>query len=89
MRLIDATTLRAEFTGNFHEMWHYTGIQAMIDVAPTVDAEQVRHGRWIYKYFDSCCSACGWQNKADTVTRIRNDYPYCPHCGAKMDAEVE
>ena len=35
MRLIDADLLRAEFTGNFHEMWHYTGIWAMIDCAPT------------------------------------------------------
>ena len=34
-RLIDADLLRAEFTGNFHEMWHYTGIWAMIDCAPT------------------------------------------------------
>lgn len=34
-RLIDANLLRAEFTGNFHEMWHYTGIWAMIDCAPT------------------------------------------------------
>lgn len=52
---------------------------------PTVDAEPVRRGQWIYKWFDSYCSVCGWENKADTVTRIRNDYPYCPHCGAKMD----
>ena len=41
MRLINATTLRAEFTGNFQELWHYTGIWAMIDVAPTVDAVPV------------------------------------------------
>lgn len=41
MRLIDADTLRAEFTGNFHELWHYTGIWAMIDCAPTVDAVPV------------------------------------------------
>ena len=40
-RLIDANALKAEFTGNFHEMWHYTGIRAMIDVAPTVDAVEV------------------------------------------------
>ena len=40
-RLIDATTLRAEFTGNFQEMWHYTGIWAMIDIAPTIDAVPV------------------------------------------------
>ena len=37
-RLIDADALKAEFTGNFHEMWHYTGIRATIDVQPTVDA---------------------------------------------------
>lgn len=42
MRLIDADTLRAEFTGNFgRELWHYTGIWATIDVAPTIDAVPV------------------------------------------------
>ena len=41
MRLINATTLKAEFTGNFQELWHYTGIWAMIDVAPTVEAVSV------------------------------------------------
>ena len=35
MRLIDADLLRAEFTGNFSETWHYTGIWAMINNAPT------------------------------------------------------
>ena len=34
-RLIDADLLRAEFIGNFSEMWHYTGILAMVDCAPT------------------------------------------------------
>lgn len=33
MRLIDANLLRAEFNGN--TLWHYTGIRAMIDGAPT------------------------------------------------------
>ena len=36
-RLIDATKLRAEFENTFPELWHYTGIWAMIDNAPTVD----------------------------------------------------
>lgn len=39
-RLIDATTLRAEFTEGLHELWHYTGIWAMIDVAPTIEPKQ-------------------------------------------------
>ena len=33
-RLIDADLLRAKFNGN--TLWHYTGIRAMIDSAPTV-----------------------------------------------------
>lgn len=40
-RLIDANTLKAEFTGNFQETWHYTGIRAVIENAPTVDAVEV------------------------------------------------
>ena len=54
--------------------------------APTVDAQPVRHGRWIEPYpYDiwDCyeCSCC--KEKFDKITN------YCPNCGAKMDAEVE
>lgn len=61
---------------------------------PAVDAEPVRHGRWVEKevydgdvYYD--CSACGesWVlldgNPAD------NGMDYCPHCGARMGMEEE
>ena len=42
MRLIDADALKAEFTGNFgRELWHYTGIWAIIGIAPTIDAAPV------------------------------------------------
>lgn len=42
MRLGDLDALKAEFTGNFgRELWHYTGIWATIDVAPTIDAVEV------------------------------------------------
>lgn len=56
---------------------------------PAVDAEPVRHGRWEYQYNDSICSACGYVNRAAPITRYRNDTPYCPHCGAKMDGGAE
>ena len=59
----------------------------LIEDAPTVDAVEVVHGRWEYHWFDSYCSECGWENKADSVTRCRSDYPYCPKCGARMDGE--
>ena len=58
---------------------------------PTIDAEPVRHGKWIGTeydgyadgnpvYYEWICSDC--------KTIIEDDEPiwnYCPHCGAKMD----
>lgn len=45
------------------------------------------HAKWEYKFFDSICSACGFVNKAEMGTRMRWDSPYCPKCGARMDAK--
>ena len=59
---------------------------------PTVDAEPVRHGRWIQsKTIPSYhhCSRCKVPQK---MVKSCNTYVfihYCPYCGAKMDAEVE
>lgn len=64
----------------------------MVDDAPTIDAEPVRHGQWllnmemdrriypaerVYRGFK--CSLCGRK------VRSKKE-PYC-HCGAKMDLE--
>lgn len=47
MRLIDADALKAEFLGNFgEEVWHYTGVRAVIDIAPTIDAVPIDKYRW-------------------------------------------
>ena len=53
--------------------------------APTIDAEPVRHGRWVYD--DEItelqgCSACGEFDKRMAEPPIR-----CPKCNAKMDLE--
>ena len=67
-----------------------TFIEAILRVkhAPTIDAEPVRHGRWIYYKNHAAvvqCTECGL---------IRNIYKqegwhYCPNCGAKMDGGAE
>ena len=49
-----------------------------VNDAPAVDAELVRHGRWRYGTCSVCEEMC-----------IPYKPPYCPNCGAKMDAEVE
>lgn len=55
---------------------------SIINAAPTVDAEPVRHGRWIkYEHGSGIyCSECRHKRRY----RDMNDN-YCPNCGAKMD----
>lgn len=55
-----------------------------IDDMPTIDAEPVRHGRWI-RMDDTFarwkCSECG-------AIESHSGWEYC-HCGAKMDGGAE
>ena len=47
-RPIDATTLRAEFTGNFNGGYYTVAeIKAIIDTAPTLDKDINVPGKWI------------------------------------------
>jgi hypothetical protein len=67
----------------------------IINAAPTLDLEPVRHGRWIPRYekmrnkyetvmiaTEFSCSVCG-------IGRHSYRWNYCPTCGAKMDLEVQ
>lgn len=50
----------------------------IIEHCPTVDAEPVRHGRWVEGI---ACSEC---------RQVDLSKPnYCPNCGAKMDGGAE
>ena len=95
MRLIDADAFSAQFDGyGWGEECDGLKVLAMLDEAPTIDAEPVRHGRWISekcnhkpcriknpeKWVTYKCSVCGYSNG-------RKQSNYCPNCGAKMDKE--
>jgi len=74
-RLIDADALNMyeRLKSYYGDAWR--DAQEEIDNAPTIDAEPVRHGKWIEEH----CSECGeYVYHGDT----RN---YCPNCGARMD----
>lgn len=87
MRLIDADALEP------HEVYMNYGCQRIvymddIDEAPTIDAEPIRHGKWIltnkpniYGGTTIKCSACGYEG---VIAHIE-DHHYCWVCGAKMD----
>ena len=62
-------------------------IEDCIDNAPTVDAVEVVHGRWIDEYPYVRCSECTaeWLNcRTDNEPK---HFHYCPNCGAKMDGD--
>ena len=59
----------------------------LLKKAPAIEAEPVKHGRWIRvsgdNYQCSQCKAAVWVNKFNPIT----NYNYCWCCGAKMDGE--
>ena len=57
-----------------------------IDEAPTIEAEPVRHGRWVRKGQEIYCSECG-EESGYTWAGASRYSDYCPNCGAKMDLE--
>ena len=72
----------------------------MLKKAPTVDAEPVRHGKWIEGKAKNIktgevrlvrkCSECeSGYFIYDFLNSVDEIPSYCPHCGAKMDEETE
>lgn len=58
--------------------------------APTIDAEPVRHGRWVYgEDVDIQCSECGGDAMSDWMKYTQVYSNYCPHCGVKMDGGMK
>lgn len=87
MKLKDADALKEIFKQQ--ERWHFTGIIAAIDNAPTIDAKPVVHGEWTTKrthqhdgeYYCSCCefeAFWSWRRDVQSLTN------FCPNCGADM-----
>ena len=93
MRLIDAKKL-AEYKANgisnlteWQKGWN-DAIDTIIEEAPTIDAEPVRHGHWEHLYGGQYkCSNCGAWWGSEYADEITNDFYYCPNCGAKIDGE--
>jgi hypothetical protein len=54
---------------------------AQVINAPTVDAVEVKHGRWISHEGYEECDICH--------TKAIYSHNFCPNCGAKMDGDTE
>ena len=89
MRLVDADAFKAEGRELYREAgWdlrevHYSQLdtECNIDMMPTIEAEPIKHGRWIKRGDNSWeCSVC------HEISCCNGNY--CVDCGARMD-EVE
>ena len=88
MRLVDAESLLTDIMMLPHngDMISSAEVEQAILDAPTIEAEPVVHGRWIFgtanhrEYMK--CSEC---LHSQTPTGV---FVYCPNCGAKMDGGI-
>ncbi len=97
MRFIDADALSDEIAvllernDKLIDEWLANCIDDVIEAAPTIEAEPVKRGKWIYDnqfhWYRASCSECGYKRVTDIKAEKWNGWKYCPNCGAKMDAE--
>lgn len=92
-RYIDADSLLSKLP---NDLPYKGSVKRVLMQAPTADVVEVRYGYWyIPEYEFLGCSECGeWyftgaDSTAEAKERLSNGecYPFCPHCGAKMDGE--
>ena len=58
-------------------------LASAVDLIPTADAVEVKHGKWRKRGNEKTCSIC------EFIYYSNNDeWNYCPNCGAKMDGKV-
>lgn len=99
VRLIDANAFTEQYGNYYAEEGTEEGfigtVGYLIAKQPTIEAEPVRHGKWIAAKIDATetkfqCSECGREVKCGNdyfmkpTKHVNASYPYC-HCGAKMD----
>lgn len=102
MRIIDADELvKKALTESCFDSRTEDVFLDLIDAQPTVDAEPVRHGRWVDRYgnkYDNHlyeCSECKgkalYRFEVDELGKeiaVQDLSDCCPHCGAKMDGNT-
>lgn len=82
MRLVDADAILVHMADwyCYDDRGSETTLKQVIENAPTVESDIIKHGRWIQGELYIKCSECGYP-----AGHLSDNY--CPNCGAKMDKE--
>lgn len=90
MRLVDTDVIEKELGVEDRDLY----VQHILDSAPTVEAEPIKHGHWINNNGLYQCSLCkeytvmGWAS-CISIEYMNKTMKYCNNCGAKMDGGEE
>ena len=94
----DAPLNWTDSDAEIQEQYDYKLFKSIVESQPTADVVEVKHGHWIknIRRF-SVMSIDGYVRDEEKVTHTcsvcrigivgLDNMDYCPHCGAKMDAE--
>jgi hypothetical protein len=98
MRLIDADAMQRQayednFDGKISDGMLFA-VNWLLERAPTIDAEPVRHGKWANDAMGVLrCSECNAQAPWRFIGIMYDEVDYrwkanyCPQCGARMDED--
>ena len=60
-----------------------------------VDVQPAKLGKWVCEFYNDVfdvyqadCSVCK-RESTDKYDKVSEVYEYCPHCGARMDGDIE
>ncbi len=89
MRVINADAIEYFALDDVYNIDVMVAYKDRIDNMPTVDAEPVRHGKWIIGHkFSECYNVqCNQCKTIQVLYYGKKVTRYCPECGAKMDGE--
>ena len=104
MRLVNADALHDSIDKETYRHTYIEQIHSIIDNAPTIDAEPVKHGEWIRLEIKGVinpltgknrtytgCSCCGEPIPTDSILDCieEEEVNFCFGCGAKMKGQEE
>ena len=69
--------------------WGFLLARDDVRETPTIDAEPVRHGKWIWEEQVYKCSVCSHKAYGNILECMDGTYKFCPACGAKLEGVDE